>query len=319
MAIAKLLVVDDFAPFRRSLGWLLEQDDEIRIVGEASDGLEAVQKVEELQPDLILLDITLPRLNGMEVARRLNKQGSHAKILFLSQQFSVDMVQESLRLAALGYVQKQRAADELLTAIKTVLSGRPFVSSGLNKYAEGSTARTLRHEVVFCSGEPVLTESLTRFIAAAQMAGDSAIVLATKSHLDDLSEQLRAAGLPVDEAIKRGSFIPLEVTEVLSSFMVDGMPDPLRFFPASTAIIDTALRAATGPRPRVVACGEGGGLLLAQGNVAGAIRLEQYWDHLGRAFNVEILCAYTTESFECAEDDDIFRSVCSEHTVTCSR
>jgi hypothetical protein len=220
----------------------------------------------------------------------------------------------------MGYVQKQRAADELLPAIKTVLSGRPFVSSALNKYAEGRTAQTLRHEVALLFRRVGSSGELDSFYCSRPNGPViSAIVLATKSHLDDISGQLRAEGLPVDEAIKSGSFVPLEVTEVLSSFMVDDMPDPMRFFPAATAIIDAALKAAKGPRPRVVACGEAAPTLLAQGNVAAAMRVEQYWDHLGRVFDVEILCAYPSESFDRADDDDIFRSVCLEHSATCSR
>ena len=76
-----ILVVDDFEPFRRFACPILEREAGLCIIGEASDGLEAVQKIEELQPDLILLDIGLPGLNGIEVARRVGKLAPHARIL----------------------------------------------------------------------------------------------------------------------------------------------------------------------------------------------------------------------------------------------
>ena len=129
-----ILVVDDFEPFRRFACPILEREAGLCIIGEASDGLEAVQKIEELQPDLILLDIGLPGLNGIEVARRVGKLAPHARILFVSQDSSFDVVQACLKLGALGYVHKQRAASELLDAIKSVLAGREFVSSSLKAY-----------------------------------------------------------------------------------------------------------------------------------------------------------------------------------------
>ena len=149
MLIARVLVVDDFKPFRRYLRSMLDKEPELRVVGEASDGMEALQKVEDLQPDLILLDVGLPQLNGIEVGRQVSKLAPRAKILFLSQEFSFDLVQEAFRLGALGYVHKQRAADELLLAIKAVLSGMLFVSSGLHDSQPSGAKHTHCHEVVY--------------------------------------------------------------------------------------------------------------------------------------------------------------------------
>lgn len=101
----------------------------MQIVGEAADGLEAVQKAVELKPDLILMDIGLPSLNGLEAARRILGLVPESKIIFLSQESSADMVQEALSLGAWGYVVKTRAGSELLAAVDAVISGKRFVSS----------------------------------------------------------------------------------------------------------------------------------------------------------------------------------------------
>jgi CheY-like chemotaxis protein len=103
----------------------------LQIVGEVSDGLEAVQKAQELQPDLIVLDIGLPTLNGIEAARRIRKLSPESKILFMSQESSADVVQEALALGALGYVVKVHAGSDLLPAVGAVLGGRQFVSASL--------------------------------------------------------------------------------------------------------------------------------------------------------------------------------------------
>jgi len=127
----KVLVVEDFEPFRQFVCSTLQSRTEFEVIGQASDGLEAIQKAEELEPDLILLDIGLPTLNGMEAAKRIRKLAPHAKILFLSQESSPEVVQEAIHLGALGYVQKTSVQRELLPAMDAVVSGIQFVSSGL--------------------------------------------------------------------------------------------------------------------------------------------------------------------------------------------
>jgi DNA-binding NarL/FixJ family response regulator len=131
MTSSRVLVVDDYEPFRRFICSTLRRQPEVHIVCEVSDGLEAVQKAEELQPDLIVLDIGLPTLDGIEAARRIRSLSPEAKILFVSQESSTDVVQEALRLGAFGYIAKTNAGIELLAAVDAVCQGRRFVGAGL--------------------------------------------------------------------------------------------------------------------------------------------------------------------------------------------
>ena len=140
MSSFRVLVVDDNGPFRQFVCSALVVKPELQIVGESSDGLEAVRKSEELQPDLIVLDIGLPSLNGIEAARRIRKVAPKSKILFVSQQSSPDIVQEALTSGALGYVVKAHAGRELSGAVDSVLNGRQYSSDG-NPESIGS-ART---------------------------------------------------------------------------------------------------------------------------------------------------------------------------------
>jgi len=129
----RVLVVEDFAPFRQVIRSTLQERPELQVIGEATDGLEAVQKAEELQPDLILLDIGLPKQDGIEAARRIRKLAPGCKILFVCQENSPDVVQEALCLGAAGYVVKARTASELLAAVEAVLQGKQFVSASLER------------------------------------------------------------------------------------------------------------------------------------------------------------------------------------------
>jgi DNA-binding NarL/FixJ family response regulator len=130
----RILVVDDYPPWRRFVCLTLEDHPELQVVGEVSDGLEAVQKAQELQPDLILLDIGLPALNGIEAARRILRLSPQAKILFVSENHSADIATEALRAGGSGYVVKSNAASELFPAVSAVLQGGRFVS----RYFDGS-------------------------------------------------------------------------------------------------------------------------------------------------------------------------------------
>jgi len=130
VASIQILVVDDFEPFRAFVFSVFSKAPEFQIICEASDGLEAVQKAEELKPDVILLDIGLPKLNGIQAARQIRKLAPSSRILFLSQESSADVVQEALDLGAMGYVVKAYAGSELLAAVESVCQGRRFVSVG---------------------------------------------------------------------------------------------------------------------------------------------------------------------------------------------
>ena len=119
---------------------MLEENPEVRVIGEAVDGVEAVQKAVEFQPDLILLDSDLPKLSGIEAARQIRKIAPKSKILFLSQDSNPEVVQDAFGLGARGYVTKSDAARELLTAVKAVGLGKQYVSRASARFDLTDTA-----------------------------------------------------------------------------------------------------------------------------------------------------------------------------------
>lgn len=121
-----VLIVDDNESFRQFLFRTLLEQTACQVIGQASDGLEAIRKAQELQPDLILLDLGLPKLNGMDVLRRIRKLSLHPRILVVSQDSSIEIVEAALSLGAQGYLLKSDSAD-LSDAVEAVMKDRQFV------------------------------------------------------------------------------------------------------------------------------------------------------------------------------------------------
>ena len=129
--VVSVLVVDDFPQWRRVVGGALQGKLGLRTIAEAGDGLEAVGKAEALQPDLVVLDIGLPTLNGIEAARRIRGVSPRSKVVFLTQNCSSDVAEAALDTGAGGYVVKSAFAKELIPAVEAVLEGRRFLSNRL--------------------------------------------------------------------------------------------------------------------------------------------------------------------------------------------
>ena len=321
MSSIRILVADDYERWRRQVCLLLQARLEWQVIAEASDGSECIQKAEELKPDLIVLDIGLPRLNGIEAARRIRQLSPSSKIVFLSQNNDLDIMRAALSTGALGYVHKTDARSELPAAVDAILRGKQFVSSSLKGYeftgTSGEEARH-RHEVLFYSDDAVLLDKLTRFVAAALKAGNAAIVLATKSHRNSLLMRLKAVGVDTNDALRRGNYISSDAADTLSRVMVNDMPDPVRFFGGIGGLIEAAAKATKSEQPQVVVFGEAVALLQAEVKVDAAIRFEQLGNDLAKTHEVDILCAYPLSCFHGEEDERVFQSICAEHSAVYS-
>jgi two-component system nitrate/nitrite response regulator NarL len=131
MSLVRILIVDDFDLWKSFVVARLRERPDLEIVGLASDGLQAVQKAEELKPDLILLDMMLPKLNGIEAAQQIRRVAPLTKILFVSSESDLESIQSAFQAGGSGYISKMDAAEGLLDGIESVLRGERFVSPGL--------------------------------------------------------------------------------------------------------------------------------------------------------------------------------------------
>lgn len=127
----RVLVVDDHAGVRRAVCSLLATEPTLDVICQTADGEDAVAEAEELKPDLILLDMGLPGISGIEAARRINKVSPQSRILFLSQHDSLHMAMEAMKTGGHGYIVKSDAASDLLNGIRAILDGKTFFSGRL--------------------------------------------------------------------------------------------------------------------------------------------------------------------------------------------
>ena len=328
-------MVEDFEPFRRFVGSMLQGRSDLQIVGEVSDGMAAVQKAEELQPDLILLDIGLPQLNGIEAARRIRQVAPNSKILFVSEHSSSDIVRGALDTGAHGYVMKSDAASELITAVDAVLrnqrftgnrfAGHDFARASSEDFPESGGRRSSatgerpkdgirHHEVLFYLDDEWLLDDVTQFVGRAIMAGRVAIVVATESHRKMLVAELQEHGFNIDGAMEQGRYIEVDAAAALSTFMLDGMPDPNRFMTLWGSLLGPAAAATNGEHSRIAIFGEGVHLLWSQGNAEAAIQIEKLCNELVKTYDLDILCGYSMDS-QRGMDHHVFRQICAEHSA----
>ena len=337
----RVLVAEDYSPFRRFLTSTIQNRQELQVICEVEDGSEAVQKAEALQPELVLLDIGLPGLNGIEAARQIRKLSPNSKILFVSQESSADIVQAALDTGAGGYIVKADAGRELVAALDAVLRGETFVSKSLSAHGltkahdrsalhapetlDGLETRrqqgfqsARRHEVGFYLDDRSLLDGFMHFVGAALKNGSAAILIATQAHREKLPGRLHEYGLDVRVAIEQGRYLALDNAETLSTFMVNDLPDPAQFSKVTGDLIARAAKSVGGEYTRVSACGECAPLLWESGNTEGAVRLERLWDEIARS-GVQVLCGYPQSSRQFRAGGYTFERIRAEHSAVLFR
>jgi len=307
-----------------------------QLISEASDGLEAVRQAEELRPDVVLLDIGLPKLNGIEAARQIRKLSPQAKIIFISDNRDWDIAEEALRTGAVGYVVKSDSRTELIPAIRVVLAGKQFISArfggqNLTKpsdeqhpYTSGLVMKhmvpamedeTNRHEVAFYPDDLSLIAGFAHFIEASLRAGAGVIALLNESHRDAIFQRLQANGIDPYTAIDESRLACCEVADALLKIMINGQPDPVHLSNFVSDLAKHLNKDAYGERQRLVACGECAPTLLAQGKTEAAIRLEHLWDDVAKTYKLDVLCGYCGRYSSNLKRDFVFERVCAEHSA----
>ena len=321
--VYSVLVVDDFEPWRRHVCSTLARSSRWKVVAEAADGPEAVQKAIDLRPDLILLDVGLPTLNGIEAARRILATDPSLRILFVSEHQSWEVAEAALCTGARGYICKSDSGRELSPAMDAIVDGRRFIAERLGgRVAEKGTDRspnTRRHEGVFYSDDALFLDDWASIAEGALNAGATFILVAVDERRNRLQAMLEARGVNVGRAVRDGRFISMSVDEAVSQWMVDGALDEARFWSAVTSVMLAGMRASTSEPPHVVACGECAPSLCAQGDAEAAIGLERLWDEVAAIYNLDVFCGYSSDGCRCDDPRLVRQRLTAVHTATYAR
>lgn len=317
----RILVVDDFEPWRRFVSSTFQKEKDLQILLEVSDGLEAVYRGEDLRPDLVVLDIGLPTLNGIRAGQRIREVSPNSKILFLSEQNSPDIAEAALEAGGAGYVIKSDAGRELLAAVRAVREGKRYISTRLVGQVffttpDGDTSEDFsRHELEIYPNDASFLEGFAKFIAGGLNAGNAVVAFATETHRQGLFQKLEAEGFDLDALIRSASYTSVDVYEALSLFMPNDQPDPARFGHAVNRFVETAGKAPSGGTRRVTACGECAPLLWTEGKLDAALRVEELWDEASHRYGLNTLCGYLSGTLEGEKGHQIFQKISSLHAT----
>jgi DNA-binding NarL/FixJ family response regulator len=317
----RILAVDDFEPWRRFVSSALDRQLGLQTLLEASDGLEAVYRAAALRPDLILLDIGLPTLDGIKAARRIRDLSPNSKILFLSEESSPEVAEAALAAGGSGYIVKSDAGRELSAAVDAVIEGKRYISAKLVGHvffdfpdAYPSQVRNF-HELQMYSSDASFLDGFTAFIAGVLNAGNAVIVLASEAHRQALLQKLQTRGFDLDAVINSGSYISMDAGDFLSSLMVGDQPDPNQLEKVLSSVLEQAAKAPNGATRRVFACGECAPFLWTQGKANAALRVEELWAAVSQKYQVSTLCGYISVDLQEEEQQRVFQAIRSVHSA----
>lgn len=313
-----VLVVDDFGPWRRRVAAELARSDRWRVIGECADGPDAVREAAARKPDIIILDISLESMNGVEAARRILADDPRARILFLTGQHSPEVAEAALAIGARGYLLKPEAGGALPRALEAVAAGARFISPGLPRdLVDATTPETSgrRHAAVFHSTDTAIAGEYARFAEHALGRGRPVVVVAPRASLDIVQARLETRGVPVGRAIDEGRYLAFDVDVELSKVMPGRHYDRERFRDAAEAILREAAGPAA-PGRRAAVCGEVAPQLWKDGRGYVAIDIEHLWDEVVTATGADLLCGYSVDQARLADAEySVFHQICGMHEI----
>jgi len=294
MAALTFLVADDHAAVRRSIRSLVESHPRWRVTGEASNGREAVEEARKLKPDVMLVDMTMPELDGLEATRRILKERPEANVLILTMHQSNEMSEEARRAGAKGIILKSNAEETLAAAMDLIRGGAIHLAN--------SIVGRFRHVAAFFRSKAEEHRVLAPFFSEGLRQGDKEVHIIDPPSTDLHIERLTKAGIDVDRATACGQ---LELLSWQKMYLMDGHFDQH----AMLARIEQAL--ASGPEqgyPRTRLVGHMEWALLDAPGVGDLAEYEARLNNVLPAFEDVIVCTYDLERFSAGVTFDVLRS-----------
>jgi len=304
-----VVIADDYLPMLETVSRVVAED--FAVVATVSDGLQAVTAALELDPDLVVLDITMPELNGLDAARRLRQGQSRAKVVFMSMHETADYIHAAVEAGGSAYVSKRWIDRDLLSALGHVFAGRVFAPA-LTALPAVAPAGAHVMELYGRSRE----KNLALFLGAAIRQGDVVFVNATADTRVALEASWRRDGLDLVSATRQGRYLVVDVEQDLSR-VIHELPE-IGAMQGAVEDLERRRLAASTPRreARVITYGELSAQLLLQGYGAEARDGELRWNRLiaGRPFLA--VCGYPAGGFD-AGGPESFADICAAHQIVC--
>jgi CheY-like chemotaxis protein len=304
-----VLIVDDHPAIREGVAAVLARDFEI--AGLAADGCEALDAARELTPDLIVLDINMPRMGGFEAMQALTAAGSQAPVVFLSMLDDEDTVVEAFRRGGRGYVAKSRVARDLVSALGHVREGRLFVPSlmPLFRLADGPGPN---HALQLHASESSFVDGIAPVFDAALRRGDATCAIVTSDVRDGLRDRLRDRGWNIGGPSGHDRCRVIDAADALDRFMRNGDPDE-SVLAEIVADLEQYRRAVTDSATgRLTIAGTLAGPLNADGQGRAAVAVERLWNSLTQALPFLTVCGY--DAADCHDDaTHSWSQACAQH------
>jgi CheY-like chemotaxis protein len=306
-----VLLADDHLAVLRSVSRLLAAD--FNVVAAVGDGSQALEASRRLDPDVVVLDVTMPGLDGFQTAQELKRIGSRAKIVFLSMHEAEEFVATAVASGGSAYVLKTRIRLDLPSAVNHALAQRLFVPSlaSLLAVVDGRGAHAVQF---YANSQPFLNE-VSRFLGLVLRRRDPAVVLAAGPNRVGLMERLEASGVDVAGAIRARRLLVMDAAEAVSQIMRDGRVDPERVAEMIDDLERLRVDVADGPGSRLTIVGEVAVLLCRHGNFEAAIQLERLWDDLTRPLPFLTVCGYSIDCLRAESDPELLFNVCAHHSA----
>jgi DNA-binding NarL/FixJ family response regulator len=289
--------------------------DDFRVVAAVTDGRQAIEAVRRLDPDVAVLDITMPELDGFRTAQALKKAGARSKVVFLTLHDADEYVEAALRSGGNGYVLKSRMEADLLSALGHALAGRNFLPSLTSLSTMAGDAGG--HTVHFRAADGSCDDGVVEMLLAAFAHREMAVVIGTDALRADIARGLAAAGCDLSAGRAKGDYVEFDVADAISQLMRNGLPDRDEIVKMVDNLERLRLARAPGGSGRMTILGEISGLLMQAGHLDAAVQMERLWSELTRTLPYFTVCSYPTRVLRAEQHPDVWAAVCAEHSAVC--
>jgi DNA-binding NarL/FixJ family response regulator len=304
----RVLVADDEPRILKAVSTTLAT--EFDVIATVADGRQALDAIPRLDPDLVVLDISMPGLNGFQTAAELQRIGSRARIVFLTMHQDDDFVSQALRCGAMGYVLKALVSSDLVPALHHVLAGRRYLPSLTSLVMTGADT----HALQLCGEGSSGLDGVAAVLSSALHRGDIVATATTTSNRDGLAVLLKKRGWNLADVGEQGRYLVFDAEEVATRITRAGRAD-LDSIAEMVAALESARRAsATRPHSHLTIAGEISAVLYRRGLPHAALDLERFWDELTRSLPILTICMCPTP---CSDDNgaEFLSSISAHHTA----